>query len=167
MEASCHAAQPASGADLRERRRYIELTATRVEGPGGMFAYLTETFGDPAFSVDTRDGIDEADATRLPPAAHTHMSWAFTEPGLYEATFDASVEVDEDTRVDFASPGAVRFAVGIDSCGIEGAEDAVGLDGGHADLTANLDAPGGAIEILYDEQRGEASTPSRTWIRTT
>ncbi|WP_235857201.1 anchored repeat ABC transporter, substrate-binding protein [Occultella glacieicola] len=144
-----------NGAD---RASSVELTATEVRGPGEMFAYLTETFGDPDFSVNSSDGLSDADVTVLPPDAHTHMSWAFTEVGVYEVTFAAHLDVTEDERVELGAPTTVTFAVGVDPHSVPGMEGATVLDSGHADVTVDLDAPGGDIYLYVDPHGGGDQT---------
>lgn len=134
-----------------DRTTGVNLTATSVTGPGEVFAYLTETFGDPSFFIDTRDGVGGDDTTSLPAGAHTHMSWAFTEAGVYTITFTASLEVD-GTVIESENPGTIEFAVGVDPHSIEGSEDKKILNSGHADVSANLEVEDGAIQVVYDEE---------------
>lgn len=122
------------------RAAHVELHATDVTGPGVLVAYLTETFGNPAFYIDSSDGLDDDDATRLPPDAHTHMSWAFTEPGVYELTVRADLVVDDAAPVPIADQTTVTFAVGVDPHSVPGHEDSTVLTHGHADIAVDLDA---------------------------
>src|SRR5690606_42045201 len=64
-----------------DRASDVRLRVTEIEGPGDLVAYVTETFGTPHFFASSADGIDGTDAALLPPDAHTHMSWAFTQIG--------------------------------------------------------------------------------------
>ncbi len=48
----------------RPARRRCWLSATRVDGPGTLVAYLTESFGEPVFYVDSTDGFDAGDGYR-------------------------------------------------------------------------------------------------------
>ena len=118
------------------RTSEVKLTATAVEGPGKLVAYLTESLGKPVVYFDSGDGISDADTTTLPPAAHTHLNWAFTAPGTYRLTMRASllnggdeIQLGEDT---------FTFAVGVDPSGVAKTV----LDEGHTDLTVDLDTGG-------------------------
>ncbi|MFT4283678.1 MAG: zinc ABC transporter substrate-binding protein, partial [Protaetiibacter sp.] len=78
----------AYGAD---RASSVVVSAVEVRGPGEVFAYLTGSFGDTDVYFDSSDGFDAANGYRddtmtLPVDAHTHLSWVFTEPGIYRLT---------------------------------------------------------------------------------
>ncbi|WP_223408970.1 anchored repeat ABC transporter, substrate-binding protein [Occultella gossypii] len=141
-----------------DRTSSVALSATDVSGPGDMFAYLTETFGNPAFSVNSTDGFDGGDTTVLPPDAHTHMSWAFTRVGIYEVTFAAHLDLTEHERVELGAPTTVTFAVGVDPHSVPGMEHATVLDSGHADVTVDMDAPGGDLYLYVDPHGGGEQT---------
>ena len=72
-----------------DRSSSVHLQLTSVEGPGDLTAYITGTFGRPQIYYSTADGVDERDDVELPTDAHTHMSWAFSKPGVYKAVFAA------------------------------------------------------------------------------
>lgn len=128
------------------------IYATGKTGPGDVIAYFTGTFGDATVAVNSRDGFDAAngyrgDSTTLPPDAHSHLSWVFTEPGVY--TLDVSSDV-QPTRTDRPVPmgsGTLTFAVGVDPIKA-GKPGATVLDAGHADISANLTDR--KLEILHD-----------------
>lgn len=149
------------GADLgATRTSEVTLSATAVRGPGDLVAYLTGSFGRPERYLDSSDGTDAADgfaadSVRLPPAAHTHMSWAFTEPGVYELDLRASLQVERTARPIPMGAATVTFAVGVDphEAGRTGAEV---LDGGHADLTVDLDRRN--VVAVHDPEGGGEST---------
>lgn len=60
-----------------------QIRATSMEGPGRLAAFTTGTFGEGRPYITSSDGFGSADAVALPPDAHTHMSWAFSEAGTY------------------------------------------------------------------------------------
>ncbi|MBE1878061.1 anchored repeat ABC transporter, substrate-binding protein [Myceligenerans pegani] len=137
----------------------VRLRVTGVDGPGRLAGYLTETFGQPRVYFDSGDGFDAADGyardtATLPADAHTHMSWAFTEPGVYRVAMESDlvVEPGEDPRP--LGETSVTFAVGVDPYSVPGMPDAEVLDGGHADVTVDLDD--GAIVLQTDAPAGEA-----------
>lgn len=142
------------------RTSEILVSAIDATGPGEIFAYLTGTFGDTDVYFDSSDGFDptdgyEHDTMSLPPDAHTHLSWAFTEPGVYTLSLAAQVQIDETTSPVGLDEATFTFAVGVDPA-TAAAPDAVMLDQGHADLTANLDT--GTLEVRYDPEGGGEHT---------
>jgi anchored repeat ABC transporter substrate-binding protein len=149
-----------TGAELgATRASEARLRVTGVEGPGRLAGYLTETFGQPRVYFDSGDGFDAADGyardtATLPTDAHTHMSWAFTEPGIYRVAMESDlvVEPGEDPRQ--LGETSVTFAVGVDPHSVPGMAGARVLDGGHADVTVNLDD--GAIVLRADTPAGES-----------
>ncbi|UCM89767.1 anchored repeat ABC transporter, substrate-binding protein [Streptomyces marincola] len=127
------------------RSSEVRLKATGLEGPGDLIGYLTETFGEPTVFFDSSDGFDagdgyEDDTAVLPPAAHTHMSWAFTEPGVYRLDVAAEVVPTARSRPVPQGRATITFAVGVDPHSVPGMAGATVLDGGHADVTVDLDA---------------------------
>ncbi|AKK12070.1 anchored repeat ABC transporter, substrate-binding protein [Corynebacterium uterequi] len=114
-------------ADAPKDRRYVDLVATKVDGPGNLSAFVTGAFGQPQLQIDSSDGVNDRDLIRLPPNAHTHMSWGFTAPGRYQLHLDA--RVGEDT----IASGVVDFAVGVDP-GPNAVRE------GHYDIAIDLDA---------------------------
>lgn len=126
----------------------IRLTATAVEGPGALVAYLTETLGKPVLYFDSRDGLSGTDATTLPPAAHTHINWAFTKPGVYRLTLAASLVLGEGTAPTPLGTSTFTFAVGVNPAGIAKTV----LADGHTDLTIDLDT--GELYTLNDVAGG-------------
>lgn len=131
----------------------VYLSGTEVDGPGDLVAYLTESFGNPEFYVDSTDGFDASDGYRddtatLPPDAHTHMSWAFTEPGVYRLTMRAALAVSPDERPVDLGEQTFTFAVGVDPHSVPGMDGAEVLNGGHADVTVDIDS--GELYLLAD-----------------
>lgn len=144
-------------ADGADRSSDVLLSAVAVEGPGELVAYLTESFGRPQFYVNSADGFDAAngfrdDTATLPPDAHTHMSWAFTEPGVYRLTLRAQLAVDHGSRPKDLGEQTFTFAVGVDPSKVRGMAGAEVLDRGHADVTVDLDT--GQLYLYWDAQGG-------------
>ncbi|MDG4793272.1 anchored repeat ABC transporter, substrate-binding protein [Micromonospora sp. WMMD1082] len=132
----------------------VLLHATDVSGPGVLAAYLTESFGNPAIYLNSADGFDAAtgyrdDTATLPPDAHTHMSWAFTEPGSYRLTLSAQLAVTPEARPVPLGGQTFTFAVGVDPHSVPGMVGADVLHGGHADITVDLDAAVRGEPALY------------------
>lgn len=159
----------ALGAD---RSSTIDLTATKVEGPGDASAYLTTSFGAPEIGFSTDDGLTPAsdgtdgaadpgpDTTVLPADAHQHMSWAFTEPGVYRVTFAPRLHAADGTTHELRAATAV-FAVGISGDEAADAEGRAVLDTGHADVTVDLTTGGTDLAVdassLPEDLTGRAS----------
>lgn len=136
------------------RTSRVVISAVDATGPGDVYAYLTGTFGDTDVYVDSSDGFDASDGFRrdsmtLPTEAHTHLSWAFTEPGIYTLTLAASVQVDDTSRPQPIGESTFTFAVAVPPASA-GRSDAVVLSHGHADLTVDLTA--GEMLVLHDPE---------------
>ncbi|MEK8173060.1 choice-of-anchor M domain-containing protein [Streptomyces sp. M19] len=116
----------------------VSLSATDVEGPGELMAYLTESLGQPKTYFDSSDGLTAKDTTTLPPAAHTHLNWAFTKPGVYRLTLEAKLR-NPGAAPEPVGKGTFTFAVGVDPHTVADSGDTI-LDKGHTDLTVNLDS---------------------------
>ncbi len=142
------------------RTSEVEVSAVSATGPGSIFAYLTGSFGNTERYIDSSDGFDAADGYRhdsvtLPADAHTHLSWAFTEPGAYTLTLRARLQVDETSRPVDLGEARFAFAVGVDPLDAAhelGVADPMVLDRGHADLTVDVDA--GSLGVRYDPSGG-------------
>lgn len=66
----------------------VELVG--VEGPGHLFYYAVDGFGAPTVFFNSADGLDAMDAVTVAVGAHAHRNWAFSEPGVYRITLQAS-----------------------------------------------------------------------------
>lgn len=142
-----------------DRSSDVLLSVVGAEGPGRVAGYLTGSFGDPEVYFDSGDGFDPADGYRddtavLPVAAHTHMSWAFTEPGVYALDVVASIQPAQDAAPRPVGRATIHFAVGVPASQVPG--DRRVLDLGHADVTADLDD--GGVDLRYDPEGGGTHT---------
>lgn len=121
----------------------VTMSLLDAEGPGDVAAYVVSTFGTPEALFNTADGLDERDdSTTLPANAHTHVSWAFTKPGIYRLTFGATD----------SSPQEFTVAVGV-----QPPDGMTSLDAGHVDITADLST--GELDL---EDQGEGFDPRAT-----
>lgn len=68
----------------------ITFSLVRVRGPGTFIVYETDAFGAPHVFMNTRDTVDGSDVVQLASGAHQHVNWAFTKPGKYKVTFEAT-----------------------------------------------------------------------------
>ncbi|WP_423461823.1 anchored repeat ABC transporter, substrate-binding protein [Promicromonospora sp. MS192] len=142
------------------RASEVRLRATAADGPGRMAGYLTETFGRPRVYFDSGDGFDASDGyardtATLPTDAHTHMSWAFTEPGVYRVAMDAELVTEPEARPQTVGETTLTFAVGVDPYSVPGMEGAEVLDAGHADVAVDLDD--GAVVLHADAPATDAA----------
>ena len=110
----------------------VRTTATKLEGPGHLHVYLTDTLGTPQSYIDSTDGFDAKDSFALPPEAHTHVNWAFSEPGTYRLTVQGQTET-LDGKTAAVGSGTITFVVG----GTPTPAGKTLLDGGHADIALN------------------------------
>lgn len=111
------------------------LTAEQMSGPGAASAYVTGTFGAPEmFFAEEKPG-----SMTLPTGAHTHMSWAFTEPGRYVLRFTAPGFTPLDLDV----------VVGVDPHGaMDATQTTTIITEGHVDVRANYAT--GAIDVEHE-----------------
>jgi anchored repeat ABC transporter substrate-binding protein len=129
----------------------VRLTATALEGPGRLAVYLTESLGQTDVYFDSADGFTDAgDTTTLPPAAHTHLNWAFSAPGIYRLTLEAAL--DNGSGATPLGKGTFTFAVGVDPH----LPGKTVLDQGHTDLTVDLDS--GELSTFNDVKGGMRQT---------
>ncbi len=124
------------------RTSSVKLAATKLDGPGQLVAYLTESLGQPDKYFDSTDGLGPADSTTLPPAAHTHLNWAFTKPGVYQLTLTGSLDHGDGKPLQPLGTGTFTFAVGVEPHTVKPADGgaATVLGDGHTDLTVDLDS---------------------------
>lgn len=126
------------------RASEVALTVTGVDGPGQMSAYLTETFGRPRIFASSHDGFNPGDGyahdtMMLPTDAHTHMTWAFTAPGLYRVRVSAVLRTEPSAKPVPLGEGTVTFVVGTDPRALPELIGRKVLNQGHADVTVDLD----------------------------
>ena len=123
-----------SGAE--QRNSGVDFRMVSAEGPGDVAAYVVSTFGTPEVLFNSADGIDAGDdAVTLPANAHTHVSWGFSEPGIYKLGFQA-----DGTEVEH-----LTVAVGVNP-----PEDMDVIDSGHVDIAA--DVAEGSIDLRDQDQ---------------
>ncbi|WP_433221687.1 anchored repeat ABC transporter, substrate-binding protein [Dactylosporangium sp. CS-047395] len=142
----------------------VLVSATAMTGPGQLYAYLTGSFGDTDVYIDSSDGFNAAtgyrdDTMTLPADAHTHLSWAFTKPGIYRLALQAKLRVTYTAKAVPLGEATYTFAVGVNPTAA-GVTDPVVLDEGHADVTADLDT--GRLGVLYDPTGG--GEHSQEWV---
>jgi anchored repeat ABC transporter substrate-binding protein len=116
-----------------------------------------------AHYFDSVDGFDETDVATLPTDAHTHLSWAFTEPGYYELDLRADFHLDdEDAEGSAVAQGTVHFAVGVDPYDTPNVSDPFVLNAGHSDITVNLDEQ--RFQLLLDHEHSGTQERHRDYL---
>ncbi|MDY3127923.1 MAG: anchored repeat ABC transporter, substrate-binding protein [Corynebacterium sp.] len=116
-----------------------EVELVDASGPGKAFAYVTSTFGVPEEVFGTKSR-----AATLPHNAHMHLSWAFTEPGLYKLTFQGkTVIAGEDVKT---ARSTINIAVGVDPYQFS---DHV-VSSGHLDIAADFDRNAVVLRDVHD-----------------
>lgn len=141
--------EPGAAAASQNSGQVVDLVLTDFSGPGDMAAYITGAFGTPQVNMSTENGVDDRDVIRLPAGAHTHMSWAFTKPGHYQAVFEAR---DGDAVL---ARGEVDFAVGVDP-------GPAAITTGHWDISFEPDS--GRLGVRGDDgllHHGAVEVPGR------
>lgn len=121
-----------------DRTAEVRITATSIDGLGEFFAYVTSVFGEPDVYFNSADGFDETDFLTLPTGAHTHLNWAFTEPGIYILELRANLVVADKTLTSLGT-AAFKFAVGVDPYSLG---DLQVLVDGHLDIAVDLNEGG-------------------------
>ncbi len=146
-----------------KRSDRIRLTATKVKGPGALFAYLTGTFGSVETYVNSANGINDEDHVDLPADAHTHLSWAFSKPGEYTLDWHADILDAQGARVASLGNTSMRFAVGVNAQKVAKKRKArVVLNQGHADLAYDL-ASHGFMYRVDTLQEKRSAAPKRVY----
>lgn len=111
-----------------------ELSLVDAHGPGAAYAFILGTFGTPEVVFDSHDGLSDTDTTTLPVDAHTHVSWAFSQPGVYELTLRGEVrDAVADEQVRGEAEETFTVVVGQDPAQVTPGKTV--LDAGHVDIT--------------------------------
>lgn len=87
--------------------RWLQLDLVSVTGPGAFSAWLN---GGPTVSFATSDGITASDRALVLAGGHTDYNWAFTQPGTYEVTLQASGRL-AGGAVSTSAPATYTFVV--------------------------------------------------------
>jgi surface-anchored protein len=68
----------------------LTLSLAAVSGPGEFAVYVVDAFGTPHVRMNSAGGITPEDRVELLAGTHMHVNWAFTMPGDYQVSFQAS-----------------------------------------------------------------------------
>jgi surface-anchored protein len=89
----------------------LTLRLVVASGPaGGHFSlWQSDLFGSPTMKMATGDGISAADTISLSVGGHDHFNYGFTQPGIYNLTFQWDGEHAVDGVV--SATGTYSFGV--------------------------------------------------------
>ena len=68
----------------------FSLALKGVSGPGQFALFDLDGFGDPTVRWNSADGFTGADVLSVLTGGHSHFNWAFSAPGDYTVTLEAS-----------------------------------------------------------------------------
>jgi surface-anchored protein len=68
----------------------FSLALKGVSGPGNFALFDLDTFGNPTVRWNSGDGFTGADLLSVVTGGHSHFNWAFSAPGDYIVTLEAS-----------------------------------------------------------------------------
>lgn len=89
----------------------LSLSLFSVTGPGHFAMYQVDGFGVPTAFFNTRDGITGADVLSLSAQGHDHYNFAFSEPGTYTVTLQASGTLIAGSEFTSSAPVDYTFVV--------------------------------------------------------
>ncbi|WP_151952804.1 anchored repeat ABC transporter, substrate-binding protein [Brevibacterium sp. Marseille-P9724] len=162
-----HGTADSRGADRSSEVR-LRMTGASVPEGASAHTFLTRSLGQTDVLFDTTDGFGPEDLVSLPPAAHTHVSWAFSKPGVYRLRFSAGLATRaEDSREQQLASGDFAVVVGKDPATIPEMKGRRVVDAGHADITVDADA--GRFALAVDKKGGglEYLDPAETAVSVT
>lgn len=68
----------------------LTLKLTGASGPGSFFLFGTGALGGVSTLMDSSDGFSTVDSITLVPDDHAHYTWAFSQTGSYDLTFQVT-----------------------------------------------------------------------------
>ena len=68
----------------------LTLSLTGASGPGDFILFHQDPIGGLATLMDSSDGFSTIDNILLAPDSHTHYTWAFSQTGSYDLTFEVT-----------------------------------------------------------------------------
>ncbi len=83
----------------------LDWTLTSVRGPGHVFLWQTDAWGNAVRIFDSKNGLP--DTTRVPAGTHAHANWTFTAEGLHCLSFRHSGTLASGQPVESVSHLAV------------------------------------------------------------
>lgn len=86
----------------------LTLSLTGTSGPGSFFLFDAGAFGAVSTLMDSSDGFG-SDSISLAPNTHTHYTWAFSQTGSYDLTF----QVTGDHVSDGAQSASATYSISV------------------------------------------------------
>lgn len=83
-----------------------------VEGPGQVTMYTIDGFGTVDTVFMTSDGLSSDDSFTGVSESHQHFAWAFSEPGIYQLTFQTTGILAADGKPFTGDDAVITFQVG-------------------------------------------------------
>jgi surface-anchored protein len=84
----------------------VWLSLEAVKGPGEFALFAIDPFGTPVVLMNSRDGITDSDGLSAPAGGHTDYNFAFSKPGTYHITLEATGVLLDGTVI---SSGKVTY----------------------------------------------------------
>jgi surface-anchored protein len=88
----------------------LTLSMTAVDGPGDILLFQTNPIGEPINRWGSGAGLPPS--VTVPPNAHVHSNWVFTQPGAYTVTFEATGRSAATGQTISTGPRVYTFHVG-------------------------------------------------------
>ena len=120
----------------------LHLDLVDVDGPGEFNAFTVNPLGVSHLFSST--GTDHRRQV-VHPGSHTHTSWAFSQPGRYNLTWQAAVETRDGKTIE-SDPTVVSWLVGTD--------EQVGLDKGSTQPAHEITTPAEQFPIAKGQDTG-------------
>ena len=138
-------AQEVFGSDLK-----ADINVQAVDGPGEVYVWSQGTFGVPQ-SLLKDGGFKLPNTIHQDLAAHVHANWAFTEPGTYTMTVQATASKADGSAKQTSNTAKYTFTVkpAPTTVAVSGGEDAV--------------APGSEVTLTASAAEGETLFNTLTW----
>jgi surface-anchored protein len=89
--------------------------------------YDTDSFGTPELLMSSLDGVGPEDSVLVPAGEHRHVNWAFSAPGDYTVTFEASGILQAGSQ--FTDSGPVDYFFHVEAVPEPGTLALLGLGG--------------------------------------
>jgi surface-anchored protein len=89
----------------------VNLSVVSVDGPGELFVYETDSFGQPTVFADSSDGLDSLDFYPVPVGGHNHANWGFSKRGDYKIGLQASGIPTGTTEISLSDIAVISIAV--------------------------------------------------------
>ena len=131
------------------RNDRLNLQLKKLNGPGSFSVYAIDSSGEVDLLQDSSDGIDDQDSIPFGIGGHDHQNWAFTAPGIYELTFQASGILTDGTFVK-SQESTFRFAAGnVDPLPLC---EPILVDEGDADIAVVFEEAQLKLEVFWGAQ---------------